>query len=50
MLLSYICFICRMREFPFLGLLPEVFLFSGRSMFSVFAAISFEILKTRKLE
>jgi hypothetical protein len=25
MLLLYICFVCRTREFPFLGLLPEVF-------------------------
>jgi hypothetical protein len=50
MLLLYICFVCRTREFPYLGLLPEVFCSEGVFVFSAFAAISFEILKTRKLE
>jgi hypothetical protein len=50
MLVLYICFVCKMQEFPFLGSFARIF-FSQRAffVFSAFAAISFKILKTRKL-
>jgi hypothetical protein len=49
MLLLYICFVCKTREFSLLGLLPEVFVLKT-FVFGAFAATLFEILKTRKLE